>query len=149
MRQPRMTPLPVLKRIMKSNTNGLLTDSTCSDTFGHVFSFMLHSLLWLAFFLFFLAIVVQAEPDTARSGFKFAGRCFGISQCEITEHPTRTGSPFKIARDGCYLATEIAFWNMTAMSGRKFRSPVVFSFERWRWIKPVRSGSAELIVWAG
>jgi hypothetical protein len=32
---------------MKSNTNGLLTDSSCFGRFGHVFSFMLGSLLWL------------------------------------------------------------------------------------------------------
>ena len=60
---------------MKSNTNGLLTDSSRSGTFGHVFSFMLRSLLCFPF-LYFLAIVAQAEPDTAQSGFEFGRPIF-------------------------------------------------------------------------
>ena len=60
---------------MKSNTNGLLTDSSHSGTFDHVFSFMLRSLLSFPF-LYFLAIVAQAEPDTAQSGFEFGRPMF-------------------------------------------------------------------------
>jgi len=60
---------------MKSNTNGLLTDTSGSGTFGHVSLFMLRSLLWFPF-LYFLAIVAQAEPDTAQSGFEFGRPMF-------------------------------------------------------------------------
>ena len=60
---------------MKSNTNGLLTDSSRSGTFGHIYLFMLRSVLWFAFFNF-LAIVAQAEPDTAQSGFEFGRPMF-------------------------------------------------------------------------
>ena len=60
---------------MKSNTNGLLTDSSRSGTFGHIYLFMLRSVLGFAFFNF-LAIVAQAEPDTAQSGFEFGRPVF-------------------------------------------------------------------------
>jgi signal transduction histidine kinase/CheY-like chemotaxis protein len=60
---------------MKSNTNGLLTDSGSSSTFGHVFPFMLRLLLWFPF-SFLLTVIAQGEPDTAQSGFEFGRPMF-------------------------------------------------------------------------
>src|SRR5260370_20826900 len=111
---------------MKSNTNGLLTDSSCSGTFGHVFLFMLRSLLWFPF-LYFLAIVAQAEPDTAQSGFEFGRpifryftmRDYGASDQNWVAIQDRQGRMLFGNRD-CVLEYDGFVWKKIPIAGGVF-----------------------------
>jgi hypothetical protein len=111
---------------MKSNTNGLLTDSSCSGRFGHVFSFMLRPLLWLSF-LFLKVIVVQAEPDTAQSGFEFGRpmfryftmRDYGASDQNWVAIQDRRGRMLFGNRD-CVLEYDGYVWKTIPIAGGVF-----------------------------
>jgi signal transduction histidine kinase/CheY-like chemotaxis protein len=111
---------------MKSNTNGLLTDSGCSGTFGHVFPFMLRLLRWLPF-LFFLTVVAQAEPDTAQSGFEFGRpmfqyftmRDYGASDQNWAAVQDRQGRMLFGNRD-CVLEYDGYVWKKIPVAGGVF-----------------------------
>ena len=111
---------------MKSNTNGLLTDFSCSSTFGHVFPFMLRLLLWLPF-LFFLTVAAQAEPDTSQSGFEFGRpmfqyftmRDYGASDQNWAAVQDRQGRMLFGNRD-CVLEYDGYVWKKIPVAGGVF-----------------------------
>jgi signal transduction histidine kinase/CheY-like chemotaxis protein/ligand-binding sensor domain-containing protein len=111
---------------MKSNTNGLLTDSSCSGTFGHDYLFMLRSLLWFMF-SYFLATVARAEPDAAQSGFEFGRpmfryftmRDYGASDQNWVAIQDRQGRMLFGNRD-CVLEYDGYVWKKIPIAGGVF-----------------------------
>src|SRR3984893_19114969 len=125
---------------MKSNTNGLLTDSSCSATFVHDYLFMLLSLLCFMF-SYFLATVARAEPDAAQSGLEFGRpmfryftmRDYGASDQNWVAIQDRQGRMLFGNRD-CVLEYDGNVWHRIEIPGGVFIRALVMDGSGTIWV---------------